>query len=73
MHRRRPALAHFLTLTVILLLAGCASAYYGAMEKFGIEKRDILVDRVEDSREAQEEAREQFESALEQFIAATNF
>jgi hypothetical protein len=56
-----------------LLLASCSSAYYGAMERFGIEKRDILVDRVEDTREAQEEAREQFESALEQFIAATNF
>ena len=60
-------------LAVALLLAGCSSAYYGAMEKFGIEKRDILVDRVEDTREAQEDAREQFESALEQFIAATNF
>jgi len=60
-------------LAAMLLLAGCSSAYYGAMEKLGIEKRDILVDRVEDSRDAQEEAKRQFESALQQFIAATDF
>lgn len=55
------------------LLAGCQSAYYGAMEKFGIEKRDILVDRVDDARDAQQDAKQQFESALAQFIAVTNF
>lgn len=60
-------------LLAAVLLAGCQSAYYGAMEKFGYEKRDILVDRVEDAREAQQDAREQFESALAQFIAVTNF
>ena len=55
------------------LFAGCQSAYYGAMEKFGYEKRDILVDRVDDAREAQQEAKRQFESALAQFIAVTDF
>lgn len=54
-----------------LLLIGCSSAYYGAMEKFGIAKRDILVDRVEDTRDAQNEAKEQFSSALEHFLAVT--
>ena len=49
---------------------GCSTAYYGAMEKVGIHKRDILVDRVEDARDAQSEAQEQFKSALEQFGAA---
>ena len=48
---------------------GCSTAYYGAMEKVGIHKRDILVDRVEDARDAQSEAQEQFKSALEQFGA----
>ena len=43
------------------------------MEKFGYEKRDILVSRVENAREAQQEAKQQFESALAQFIATTNF
>lgn len=46
---------------------GCSSAYYGAMEKVGVHKRDILVDRVEGARDSQEEAQEQFKSALEQF------
>jgi chromosome segregation ATPase len=60
-------------LTALVLLAGCQSAYYGAMEKLGYEKRDILVNRVGDAREAQQEAKQQFESALAQFIAVTNF
>ena len=54
-------------LLVTVLLAGCSSAYYKTMEGFGVEKRDILVDRVEDARDAQDEASEQFASALEQF------
>ena len=62
-----------LWLVAAALLAGCQSAYYGAMEKFGYEKRDILVNRVDDAREAQQEAKKQFESALAQFIAVTNF
>jgi len=60
-------------LLATVLLAGCQTAYYGAMEKFGYEKRDILVSRVDDAREAQQEAKKQFESALAQFIAVTNF
>ncbi|ATC65150.1 DNA repair protein [Nibricoccus aquaticus] len=55
----------------IALLSGCSSAYYGAMEKIGVAKRDILVDRVGNARESQQEAKEQFASALEKFIAVT--
>ena len=51
---------------------GCSKAYYGAMEKVGIHKRDILIDRVEDARDAQSEAQEQFKSALEQFGAVVH-
>ncbi len=51
----------------ILLLSGCSSTYYGAMEKVGIHKRDIMVDRVTDARDSQAEAQEQFQSALDQF------
>jgi len=54
-------------------LAGCQSAYYSAMEEMGFEKRDILVDRVEEARDSQEEAQEQFASALEQYSALINF
>ena len=46
---------------------GCQSAYYGVMEKFGVHKRDILVDRVEEARDAQQDAKETFASALEEF------
>ena len=50
---------------------GCSSAYYGAMEKFGYAKWDLLVSRVDDTRKAQGEAKEQFASALEHFLAVT--
>ncbi len=59
-------------LVAILLVGGCSSTYYGAMEKVGIHKRDILIDRVEDARDSQSEAQEQFKSALEQFGAVVN-
>lgn len=69
-----PRLPVFLCgLLPILLLAGCSSAYYKTMENFGIEKRDILVDRVEDARDAQGDASEQFASALEQFRSVVSF
>ena len=53
----------------LALFSGCQSAYYGTLEKVGIHKRDVMVDRVEDARDAQEEAKEQFQSALEQFTS----
>ncbi|MEC9482410.1 MAG: DUF2959 domain-containing protein [Halomonas sp.] len=58
-----------LLLVVLVGIAGCQSAYYGALEKVGIHKRDVLVDRVEEGRDAQQAAQEQFASALEQFRA----
>ena len=64
------------TMTMLLLLlwlGGCESTYYAAMEKVGLEKRDILVDRVEEARDAQEDAQEQFTSALERYSALVDF
>lgn len=58
---------------VLVFLGGCSSAYYKTMESMGIEKRDILVDRVEEARDAQDSASEQFASALDQFRATVNF
>lgn len=52
---------------VIIGLSGCASIKYNALEKVGIHKRDILVDNVEDTRDAQKDAQEQFQDALERF------
>jgi hypothetical protein len=60
-----------LLLSCTLLFSGCSSVYYGAMEKVGIPKRKILVDRVGAAREAQQEAKAQFSSALAQFLAVT--
>lgn len=54
-----------------LLLAGCSGAYYQAMEKIGFAKREILADRVEKTRAAQQEAKEQFADALQRFLAVT--
>ena len=54
---------------VICLSSACASATYGVLEQFGVEKRDLLVDRVDDARDAQEDASEEFKGALEAFRA----
>ena len=58
---------------IILFTGGCQKAYYDTMEKFGVHKRDIMVDRVEEARDSQEEAKEQFQSALDQFTTVLNF
>ena len=47
--------------------------YYGTMEKFGQEKRDILVKRVGKARDAQQETQVVFKDALEQFGATVKF
>lgn len=56
-----------LVLVTLLTLAGCSTVYYNTMEKLGFEKRDILVDRVEEARDSQGNAQQTFRSALEQF------
>lgn len=62
-----------LSISLMILSFGCQKVYYDTMEKFGVHKRDIMVDRVEDARDSQEEAKEQFQSALEKFSAVLNF
>jgi Protein of unknown function (DUF2959). len=57
----------------IFALASCSSAYYSAMEKVGIHKRDIMVERVVDAKESQQDAQAQFKSALEEMTALINF
>ena len=61
------------SLIALLVLASCTSTYYRAMESIGIEKRDILADRIEETRDAQGEAKEQFSSALEQYRSVVAF
>jgi DNA-binding ferritin-like protein len=61
-----------LFLLLSMLLTSCQRAYYGAMEKMGIHKRDIMVERVKKARDSQAEAKEQFKSALAQFNHVLN-
>ena len=60
-------------LILLVLTTGCQEAYYSTMEKFGVHKRDILVDRVGEAKDAQEETKEQFQTALEKFTEVANF
>ncbi|MDP5190815.1 DUF2959 domain-containing protein [Rheinheimera baltica] len=60
-------------LPLLLSLSACQTAYYSAMEKVGVHKRDILADRVEEAQESQQEAQQQFKSALEQFSSLIKF
>jgi len=62
-----------LLLAGTIFLAGCETAYYDALERIGIPKRDLLIDRIESAQEAQEEGQQQFKDALEQFQAVVNF
>ncbi|HOT96204.1 MAG TPA: DUF2959 domain-containing protein [bacterium] len=50
-----------------LTLCSCSTLYFAGMEKIGIQKREIMADRVKAARDTQKEAKEQFVSALEQF------
>ena len=60
-------------LALMLMLSGCQSAYYSAMEKVGVHKRDILIDRVEETKDSQQESQEEFQSALERLTTLINF
>jgi predicted nucleic acid-binding Zn-ribbon protein len=56
-------------LAITLLLAplgmtGCRSTYYAAWEKFGVYKRDLLKERVEEARDEQKAAGEEFKDAM---------
>lgn len=64
-------------LAVVTSLTACTAAiqdtYFDLWEKVGVEKREILVDRVEAAQETQQDAQQQFASALEEFSALISF
>lgn len=60
-------------IAVVSTTIACRGTYYSVMEKFGSEKRDILVSRVGSARDEQEKAKDQFVNALEQFKATVSF
>lgn len=60
-------------LAALVLPVACRSAYYGTLQAFGVQKRDILVERVEEGRDAQAEAKEEIQSTLDAFRAVEDF
>jgi chromosome segregation ATPase len=69
--------ANFLALGLLALsaslavLPSCTSAGIAVREQLGIPKRQQLVDRVSEARDAQTQAKTQFASALDEFMAVT--
>jgi Protein of unknown function (DUF2959) len=54
-------------------LTGCASTGIAVRETLGTPKREQLVDRVDETRDAQENAKEQFASTLDELKSLTTF
>lgn len=48
----------------VFFTTGCRTTYYKTMEKFGVHKRDMLKENVEEARDEQKKATEQFKDAL---------
>lgn len=63
----------FVILGAVLLLAGCQTAYYATMAKFGWEKRDLLKKAVLAARDEQHEAQVEFKDALTRLKELYNY
>lgn len=73
-HHRPRGLSIPLVVALVGLLGGsigCKAGYYATAEAFGAHKRDLLVDRIKDARDAQENARDQFDRTVKRFHAVT--
>ena len=66
MHKTIPLL---IILILISSLGGCGFS----VDQFWKEPRELLVDRVEDARDAQQETVEEFQTTMEKFKSVTNF
>lgn len=65
-----------LSLMLIGMLSACSTVekvQYVALEKVGIHKRDILVDRIEETVTAQEATKKQFKSAYHELASLVEF
>ena len=58
---------------ILLTLTSCKSVYYGAYEKFGVYKRDLLKKRVVAARDEQKKASVEFKDALTRLKEITKF
>jgi Protein of unknown function (DUF2959) len=68
---RRTVLVPLIVLT--LLLGGCKSTYYKTMRTLGKEKRDILVNRIQDAKKDQDQTKQKLQTTMESFQALTGF
>ena len=60
-------------LGLLIATTGCSRLYYASMEKIGKEKREILVQRIIDSKKDQEAASKQIKTTMEVFQELTGF
>ncbi len=72
MKRHLRTLARLLFVVALVGLSACQNAYFGALEKIGIAKRDVLLDRVEAARGSQGEAEQAYVDALTAFRAVVS-
>lgn len=68
----RRVAGRLLPVLLLLCLSGCQSAYFGALEKIGIAKRELLLDRVDAARDSQGEAEQAYVDALTAFRAVVS-
>jgi hypothetical protein len=54
-----------------MALVGCQKTYYTMLEQVGVEKRELLTQRIGRAKESQQEAQKEFRDALEKFQAVT--
>ena len=69
MQRARYFTPLFALLLCLTGTAGCSRAYFAALEKVGVPKRELMTKRVKAAQSSQQEAKEQFKSAIERFNA----
>lgn len=54
---------------MVISISACETVVLDTLERVGIPKRDVLVNRVEKARDSQTDAQEQFASALDEFAS----
>ncbi|MBL4701448.1 MAG: DUF2959 domain-containing protein [Phycisphaeraceae bacterium] len=69
----KPRFLYLALISFSVAMTGCSTVYYAMSESLGYQKREVLVDRVEDARDEQTEAKEQFQTALEKFKSVVDF
>jgi hypothetical protein len=69
--QRQFRLSAALALCAALAPVACQKTYYSMLETVGVEKRELLSQRVHRAKESQKEAQEEFRDALEKFQAVT--